>query len=72
MEKSGLRYAKLAVDANVPIRINFPIDQLFEIDDLHWRLNDHPVDVDQDEVKSAIYWMREPDNIVLVIRLPSE
>ncbi|VUZ39953.1 unnamed protein product [Hymenolepis diminuta] len=70
VEKSGLRYSKLAVDANIPIRINFPIDQLIEIDDLHWRLNDRPVDVDQDEVKSAIYWVRQPDNIVLVIRVP--
>ncbi|KAM3173400.1 hypothetical protein ACTXT7_012595 [Hymenolepis weldensis] len=70
MEKSGLRYAKLAVDADVPIRINFPIDRLIEIDDLDWKLNGHPVDVDQDEVKSAIYWTREPDNIVLVIRVP--
>ncbi|KAH9279534.1 Basigin [Echinococcus granulosus] len=72
MMKGGVSYVKLAVDNNEPIEVHFSVDPLLEIDKIKWTLNKNPIDVDQDEPKSAVYWKRDSLGIVLVIRYPKQ
>ncbi len=70
--KSGVAFSKLVVDGAEPIKIAFSLRQSFVIKKIKWHLNGGPIDVDQDETKSAAYWVRETDFVQLVIRTPSK
>lgn len=72
MVKGGVPYVKLAVDNHEPVEVHFPLDPLLEIDKIKWTLNGHPIDVDQDETKSAVYWKRDAFGISLIIHYPSK
>ncbi len=70
--KSGVAFSKLVVDGAEPIKIAFSLRPSFVIKKIKWHLNGGPIDVDQDETKSAAYWVRETDFVQLVIRTPSK
>lgn len=71
LEKGGIPFTKLVVDSEIPITIPFAIPTVVEIGDLSWKLNGHPIDVDKDEEKSAVYWKSAPGAVQLVVRVPS-
>ncbi|VDD75575.1 unnamed protein product [Mesocestoides corti] len=72
MSKGGVPFQKLIVDSSTPIEIRFPVDHQVEIDEVKWTLNSNPIDVDQDETKSAVYWKHDASDIVLVIGHPKQ
>ncbi|KAL5105628.1 Basigin [Taenia crassiceps] len=72
MVKGGVPYVKLTVDNHEPVEVHFPLDPLLGIDKIKWTLNGNPIDVDQDETKSAVYWKRDSFGIALIIRYPKQ
>lgn len=70
LEKGGFPFTKFVVDSENPITLSFDVPTVVEIDDLKWRLNDHPIDVDENEEESAVYWKRVPEGVSLVVRIP--
>lgn len=69
--KGGVPYTKLVVDGSSRIEIAFSINPTVEIKKLKWTLNGGPIDVDENETKSPVYWIRETNMIQLVIQHPS-
>ncbi|VDM22862.1 unnamed protein product [Hydatigera taeniaeformis] len=72
MTKGGVSYVKLTVDHHEPVEVHFSLDPLMKIDKVKWTLNGHPIDVDQDETKAAVYWKRDLFGIALIIRYPKQ
>ena len=71
MMKGGVSFVKLVVDNTKPVEINFPVDPLVEIDKIKWTINQHPIDVDENDDNDAVYWKRDASGVTLVIRYPS-
>ncbi|KAM7534622.1 hypothetical protein Aperf_G00000106074 [Anoplocephala perfoliata] len=70
LEKGGIPFTKLVVDSETPITIPFAVPTVIEIDYVSWKLDDLPIDVDENEERSAVYWKRQPEAVELVVRVP--